>query len=106
MSGNLCHVQSGLGNREFVQSVVQNTIAMSGLYPLATGEGIEVMERRQGERALLFLLNHSDAPQTVTVPNTCCDSLTDAVLQGNIELQPDQVRILTEVRQESYIHSP
>jgi beta-galactosidase GanA len=66
---------------------------------LAAPEGIEVTERWQGERRLLFVLNHTEHEQEITLD--CCyqDLLgSSTILQGTLPIAPRDVLVLSEER--------
>lgn len=64
---------------------------------IAAPEGVEVAERWQGERRLLFVLNHSEREQEITL-DCCYTDLLDgsAVLKGTIPIAPRDVLVLQE----------
>jgi beta-galactosidase GanA len=45
---------------------------------------------------LIFLLNYSDQPQTITLRKAVADVLAEQTVQGEIVLAPFDVRILAE----------
>jgi beta-galactosidase len=60
-------------------------------------KGVEVTKRWQGERRMLFLLNHNALPQTLTLPRRYVNLLAaPAVLEGTITLAPHGVLVLSE----------
>ncbi len=64
---------------------------------LAAPEGVEVTERWQGARRLLFVLNHTEREQEITLD--CCyqDLLgSSATLQGTLPIAPRDVLVLLE----------
>jgi beta-galactosidase len=72
-------------------------LALSNVEPLlAALEGVEVTERWQGDRRLLFLLNHTGQLQQVTVSKRYVDLISDAVYDGSVTVAPRDVLILAE----------
>jgi len=61
---------------------------------LETPAGVEAMARWQGTQRMLFVLNHTDSPQTVTLPAEHRDLLSGQVLHGAATLGPKDVWIL------------
>ncbi|MBX3082222.1 MAG: beta-galactosidase [Anaerolineae bacterium] len=63
--------------------------------PMHTPPGVEVTVRRKGEQALLFMLNHNAEAVTLHLgAHTYRDLLTNATLQGQIEVAGYGVHIL------------
>lgn len=64
---------------------------------LAAPEGVEVTERWQGDRRLLFVLNHTEREQEVTL-DCCYTNLLDGstTLQGTLTIAPRDVLVLSE----------
>ena len=71
-------------------------LGMAGVPPiLAVPEGVEVAERWQGERRLLFLLNHSQGALSLTLERAAADLLSGtAVPAGTAILPPRDVLVL------------
>jgi beta-galactosidase len=67
--------------------------------PLEAPEGVEIMERWQGERRLLFVLNHSALEQTIAFPGGYFDLLEEKALSGQETLAPYGVLIATSQKQ-------
>ena len=83
------------GDADFVHSLTTyacRTAGVAGL--LASAPGVEVAARWQGSQRLLFVLNHSSQPQTVTLDAAYRDLVADATVEGQVQLQPKQVMIL------------
>ncbi len=58
---------------------------------------IEVTERWQGDRRLLFVLNHTEREQEVTLDGRYADLLDgSAILEGRVAIGPRDVLILVE----------
>jgi len=62
--------------------------------PLCTPEGVEAVERWQGDQRLLFVLNHSEEPQSVDLAQPMTDELSGQVFSGQAALEPKGVLIL------------
>ncbi len=89
--GQVVHV-AAFGEARFYQDLLAHLVAEAGIAPLLPGnlpEALEVTERRgpAGER-LLFLLNWSDEPLTIPLPQPMNDlwsgqeGVTNATLPG------------------------
>jgi beta-galactosidase len=61
---------------------------------LSTPDGVEAVERWKDGHRLLFLLNHSDQPQTVDLAQPLTDLLSGRVFSGLATLEPKGVIIL------------
>jgi beta-galactosidase len=57
---------------------------------------VEITERWQGNRRLLFLLNHSEAAQEIPIPQPCVDLLSGARLKESVRMAPFEVFVLEE----------
>jgi beta-galactosidase len=62
---------------------------------LETPTGVEVTERWQGEKRLLFVLNHHPVAQDITLITPCFDLLSGKNYSGRITIAPYNVLILT-----------
>ncbi|HEX3000219.1 MAG TPA: beta-galactosidase trimerization domain-containing protein, partial [Armatimonadota bacterium] len=84
-------------NEEVFAGLLDRLAGDAGLHPLIEGlpEAVEAVERTDGQRSLLFLLNHGGEVITVPgVPNGL-DLLTDTPVRGSeISLEPFGVAIL------------
>jgi beta-galactosidase len=63
---------------------------------LVTAEGVEAVERWQGDQRLLFVLNHADGIRQVSLPTAMRDLLTGETLTETVSLAPKAVLILRE----------
>jgi beta-galactosidase len=63
-------------------------------YPFDHEDGLEVMQRWQGERPITFVLNHTDAPKQLTLHMPLLDLLSNATLTGQVSIAPKEVLIL------------
>ena len=79
----------GKGTGWYVGTVVEQTQFYDGLIaallkdasirpPLHPPEGVEVSIRGNGDRRLLFLLNHTEEPRIVPLPSVMRDALSGA----------------------------
>ena len=88
-------------------SVYYNAIArwISGLVGveslMETPIGVEVAERWQGKKRLVFVLNHHPEAQVITLKSPFLDLLTDNDLSGHVTLAPRDILILTDVKKTS-----
>jgi nucleoside-diphosphate-sugar epimerase len=69
----------------------------AGVQPsLPTPEDVEVTQRWQGDRRLMYLLNHAAEPRTVHLDGDYTDLLeAETRLTGRVEIEPYGVRIVT-----------
>jgi beta-galactosidase len=75
---------------------------MAGVEPLMeTPSGVEVTERWQGEKRLLFVLNHHPEAQDITLKTPSLDLLSGKNYSGNVTIAPREVLILTEYKKPS-----
>jgi beta-galactosidase GanA len=59
-------------------------------------DGVEVTERWQGTRRLLFVLNHLGQPQKIKLERDCTNLLDGNTLQGEIQIEALDILILAE----------
>lgn len=70
---------------------------LAGIKPvLDAPEGVEVTERWQGERRLLFLINYTQKDQEITLDGSYTDLLINSKLVGKVRVAPLEVRILSK----------
>ncbi len=71
-------------------------LRLAGVQPLLSApHGVEVAERWQGERRLVFILNHTDREQRVALDGAYQDLLGDgAPVEGMLTLPAREVRVL------------
>ncbi len=62
--------------------------------PIDTGAGVEVTERWQGEKRLLFVLNHQSNPRSIMINSEHLDLITGKTISGNLQLGAKDVLIL------------
>lgn len=60
-------------------------------------QGVEVTRRRSGEKTILYVLNHTGAPQTLNGAGNGKDLLTDRNYSGAVRLDPYGVLVLQPV---------
>lgn len=85
-----------LGDGAFYESVARWLSNLANLTPmLEAPAGVEVAERWQGEQKIIFVLNHTPQPQTITLKSNFTNLLTDQTLTGTVQFEPLGVLILT-----------
>jgi beta-galactosidase len=85
------------GDADIYQALSGWLLALADVRPLlATPEGVEATERWQGDRRLLFLLNHTDQEQTISLDGRLTNILEEAAVEGEITIAAKDVLILTE----------
>ena len=92
-------VGAGVGelNEEVVSGLLDRWSADADLRPLVSGapDAVEVAERTDGKKILLFFLNHGADPATVTGAPQGMELLTETPVRGGkIALDPFGVAIL------------
>ena len=87
-----------IGDAALAQTVIDWTLELAAVRPiLDTPAGVEATVRWQGQRRLLFLLNHNAETQRVTLDGAWLDLLREQRVSGEIELAGRDVCILAEV---------
>ncbi len=71
-------------------------LRLAGVQPhFSAPHGVEIAERWQGERRLVFILNHTDEEQRVALDGSYQDLLSDtAPVEGTLTLPAREVRVL------------
>jgi beta-galactosidase GanA len=57
--------------------------------------GVEVTQRRHGDTSLHFILNYNNSPQTIHLDRPYTHLLSKEQAQGDVQLAPFDVLILT-----------
>jgi beta-galactosidase len=84
-----------LGDADYYAGVARWVLELAGITSLlGVPEGVEVAERWQGNRQLLFVLNHSGKAQTITLDKSYTDLVSGARKTGAMELHPYDVLTL------------
>ena len=72
-------------------------LGLAGVQPVRTApEGVEVAERWQGDRRLLFVLNHSDEEQEIMLGGSFANLLNGESIGDSVAIAPKDVLVLTE----------
>ena len=87
------------GNAHLWSALARRLLSMAGLGPvLEAPDGVELAERWQAGRRLLFVLNHSQRDQQLALDRPYRDLLdADSSMEGAVVLAPHAVLILEEV---------
>jgi beta-galactosidase len=89
----------GVGKAQLYDVLAAWLLEHIGLKPmLAVPDGIEVTERWQDGRRLLFVLNQHREPLEITLDSRFSDLLSGEILSGHISLSPREVLILTDLK--------
>ena len=84
-----------VGGAAFYELLAGWLLSMAGVKPvLEAPEGVEVTERWQADRKLLFLLNHSKKECDITLDGSYTDLLINSKLVGKVRIAPFEVRVL------------
>lgn len=93
-AGKVIYV-GAFGEEPFYADLTRLILGMADIEPiLETVDGVEVAQRWQGDRRLMFVLNHVDEAQTVVLEDTYKDLISGEVLRGEVQLAPYDVRIM------------
>lgn len=85
-----------MGDSLLYDALARWALDLAGVAPLLkAAPRVEVGARWQGEERLLFVLNHSGQPQTLTLDGAYQDAITGAAVQQTARLAPYDVLILT-----------
>lgn len=88
-----------MGDAPFYDAIALTICSMAGIVPLLrTQPGVEVTERWQGNKRLLFILNHLYKPQEITLGEPYFDLVSEKVVPRHISIGPLEVMILVEIK--------
>jgi len=85
------------GGRKLWRELCPWLCAEAGVAPLLDApKGVEVTERRDGDRRVLFLLNHGDRPRTVRLGSLAAVDLADETRRvgRRVVVEPRGLRVL------------
>jgi beta-galactosidase len=87
-----------MGDERLYEKLTGWLLGMAGVRRIiAAPDGVEVTERWQGDQRLLFVLNHTDREQEITLDKNYKDLLSDSnALVGTITIAPRDVLALVE----------
>lgn len=84
-----------MGDAALVNSLSDYAAQLAGVkHGMDTPQGVEAVTRWQGDQPLLFLLNHTDECQSISVGAGYHDLISDRTQSPVVMLQPKQVMIL------------
>jgi beta-galactosidase len=84
-----------VGDESLYETLAGWLSKLAGVQPLLSApEGIEVAERWQGDRRLLFVLNHTGQEQPVTLEGVYTDLLGGSTIEGVVSVAPRDVLVL------------
>ncbi|HEX7394427.1 MAG TPA: beta-galactosidase [Anaerolineaceae bacterium] len=88
-----------MGDSAYYSAIARWISGLAGVEPLLeTPTGVEVTERWQGEKRLLFVLNHLPEAQDITLKSPRFDLLSGKNYTGHVSIAPREVLILTEIK--------
>ncbi len=86
-----------MGNGQLYGALAGWLMVIAGITPgAAAPEGIEICERWQGDKRLLFVLNHHTEPLEMTLEHRYSDLISGKEFEGDIRIPPREVLILSE----------
>jgi len=84
-----------LGGHDLFQPLLRSLLETAGVAPVAVGsEDLEIVERRQGDRSLLFVLNHHDEAKDFALQSDYINLLDGAPVKGTVQIGPNDLVIL------------
>ncbi|KXA93170.1 hypothetical protein AKJ64_01225 [candidate division MSBL1 archaeon SCGC-AAA259E17] len=79
--------------RDLIELLVDST----DVSPIMNSEeGVEVIERSDGQKKFIFVINHTNHRKKTKLDREYKDILGEKILSGNVELEPYGVRVLRE----------
>jgi beta-galactosidase len=89
-----------MGDSSYYNAIARWLSEMARVEPLIkTPVGVEVAERWQGEKRLLFVLNHLSEVQSITLRSSFLDILSGKRFSGDVSIAQRDVLILTDEEQ-------
>ncbi len=86
-----------IGDDDLAQTVIGWASGLAGVQPvLETPAQVEATARWQGDHRLLFVLNHGDEQQQVSLDGDYVDLISGEARSGRVTLPPKEVLILSE----------
>jgi beta-galactosidase len=87
-----------MGDEAYYNAIARWISGLARIKPLIElPEGVEAADRWQGEKRLLFILNHHTIAKEISLNTSFIDLLTGKILSGRISIGALDVLILTEV---------
>jgi beta-galactosidase len=87
-----------MGDSNYYASIARWISALARIEPLIEApQGVEAAERWQGEKRLLFILNHHSIAKEISLNSSFFDLLSGKILSGQISIGALDVLILTDV---------
>jgi beta-galactosidase len=85
-----------LGDASFYAGITRWILSLVDIAPiLETSEGVEVTERWQAGKRFVFILNHNEDSQEITLDGNYMEIKTGETLSGTFTIPPRDVKILT-----------
>jgi beta-galactosidase len=85
-----------MGGADYYLGIATWVTGLAGIQRLlAVPSGVEVAERWQGDKRLLFLLNHTETTQSVKLDKPYTDLISSNAVEGMVELAAHGAMILT-----------
>jgi beta-galactosidase len=86
-----------MGDSAYYTEIARWISGLAGIENLMdTPPGVEVSARWQGEKRMLFVLNHLSEAQEISLKGSSLDLLSGKILSGPVTIAPREVLILTE----------
>jgi beta-galactosidase len=87
-----------MGNERLYNALAGWMMEITGIKPcIAVPMGIELSERWQGDKRLIFLINHLTDPLDIMLDQRYTDQLSGKIMEGNITILPRDILILAEL---------
>jgi len=87
-----------MGDKAYYNAIARWISGLAGIEPLMElPQGVEASERWQGEKRLLFILNHHSTAKEISLNSSFFDLLSGKFLSGRISIGAFDVLILTDV---------
>ena len=78
-----------MGDRAYYDAVGRWACGLAGIEPaIDAPAGVEIAERHQGGERIVFVLNHTEAAQTIMLDEGWVDLLQDRRLEGPVQVDP------------------
>ena len=85
-----------MGDDAYYEAIVRTLSGLAGVKSLLnTPNGVEVVERWQGDQRLIFVLNHNDTVHHIEFDTQYVNLLSNEIVDGSATIAPWEVLILT-----------